>query len=98
MLEKHIIIDWTCYFTSEIINKYLHKYELELVDLYKHHILQNKKETITTFYKQNLNDFRGSTPFNIYIVNDPNPIYKLRLTSNGNRLVNVKLFDLKYSN
>lgn len=95
MLEKHIIIDWICFFTPEIIKKYLHKYELEFIDLYKHPTLQNKHETISKFYKQNINDFRGSTPFNIYIVNDHNPIYRLRLTSKGNRLVNVKLFDFK---
>ena len=95
MCEKHIIIDWTCFFTSEIIQKYLNHYELELVDLYKHPILQNKEEIISKFYNMNINDFRGSTEFNIYIVNDNNPIYKYRLTSRGNRIVNTKLFDLK---
>lgn len=42
-----------------------------------------------------VNDFRGKKPFKLYIVKDNNPTYKKRYTSKGNRLVNIKLFDLK---
>ena len=50
---------------------------------------------MSKFYNMAVDDFRGETTFNIYLLNDYNPIYKLRKTSKGKRLVNTKLFDLK---
>ena len=59
--------------------------------------LVNKKEIMSKFYNVELDDFRGSTDFNIYIIKDSNPIYDYRKTTKGNRRVNIHLFDLKKS-
>lgn len=92
--ELHIIIDWTCYF---------HTFEdkltdsLRLVKNIKIEKLKEKTKIISEFYNVHVDDFRGSTDFNLYLVEDQNPIYDFRNTSKGNRKVNINMFDLKQS-
>lgn len=50
---------------------------------------------MSQFYGVNVDDFRGSTAFTLYIIEDSYPNYDLRKTSKGTRKVNVSLFDLK---
>tara|TARA_Y100000992_G_scaffold48665_1_gene28446 strand:+ start:7203 stop:8156 length:954 start_codon:yes stop_codon:yes gene_type:complete len=92
--ELHLLIDWTCHFHS------LHKdinAPLQLVTRIKMKKLDCKNEIISKFYDTPVNDFRGNTDFNIYIIEDNDPIYENRKTSKGVRKVNIHLFDLKKS-
>tara|TARA_B100001093_G_scaffold110340_1_gene102636 strand:+ start:8449 stop:8865 length:417 start_codon:yes stop_codon:yes gene_type:complete len=92
--ELHLLIDWTCHFHS------LHKdinAPLQLVTRIKMKKLDCKNEIISKFYDTPVNDFRGNTDFNIYIIEDIDPIYENRKTSKGVRKVNIHLFDLKKS-
>jgi|Laugrespbdmm15sd_2_1035082.scaffolds.fasta_scaffold31160_2 hypothetical protein len=95
MKEMHLVIDWGCFFEVDIITKNLTERGLELENYIKHPPLENKIETMSKFYNVHVDDKRGITDFNIYIINDNNPLYDLRNTSKGNRKVNTKLFDLK---
>ena len=95
MNEKHIIIDWTCHFSNDIMKTHINSSKLQLVDIINHSKLSNKKSIMSKFYNTTVDDFRGNTPFNIYIINDNKPFYDYRKTSKGNRKVNTKLFDLK---
>ena len=92
--ELHLLIDWTCYL-SEFENKLTDS--LQLITKIKMKKLKQKKKIISKFYNVSVDDFRGSTDFNIYIIKDSNPVYDYRKTSKGNRKVNVHLFDLKKS-
>tara|TARA_B100000989_G_scaffold295832_1_gene277684 strand:+ start:1781 stop:2782 length:1002 start_codon:yes stop_codon:yes gene_type:complete len=92
--ELHILIDWTCHF-NELENKLTDS--LHIIKKITHKKLKQKKEIISKFYNVSVDDFRGSTMFNIYIIKDSNPIYDYRKTSKGNRKVNINLFDLKIS-
>ena len=92
--ELHLLIDWSCYFSS-LENKI--KKSLQLVEKIQMKKLKEKKKIISKFYNVHVDDFRGSTDFNVYIIKDINPIYDYRETSKGCRIVNVNLFDLKKS-
>ena len=92
--ELHILIDWTCYFSS-IENEF--KNSLQLIEKIQMKKLKEKKNIISKFYDTPVDDFRGNTDFNIYIVKDTNPVYDNRNTSKGNRKVNIHMFDLKQS-
>lgn len=94
--ELHLLIDWTCHFHS-LQNEIT--YPLQLVVKLKMKKLgdKNKSKIISKFYNTPVNDFRGNTDFNIYIIKDTDPIYDYRNTSKGRRKVNVHLFDLKKS-
>ena len=92
--EIHLVIDWTCYFDD--IKRFLDK-SLEIIDIKKIKKLVNKKKVLSEFYKTNVDDFRGNTDFNIYIIKDKNPIYDFRQTSKGKHRVNIHIFDLKKS-
>ena len=59
--------------------------------------LNNKQQIMSKFYNTEVNDFRGETDFNIYLIKDTNPIYDYRKTSKGVRKVNIHMFDLKQS-
>ncbi len=94
LTELHILIDWTCHFSSlenEITNS------LQLVTKIQLKKMIQKKKTISEFYDVPVDDFRGSTDFNVYIIKDINPIYDYRKTTKGNRKVNIHLFELKQS-
>ena len=92
--ELHVLIDWTCHF-SEIENKLTES--LRVIKNIRMKNLKDKNKIISQFYNVPVNDFRGSTDFNIYIIKDSNPVYDYRKTSKGNRKVNIHLFDLKKS-
>ena len=92
--ERHLLIDWTCYFP--LLEKQILS-PLKLVKKIKIKKLKNKKAIMSRFYNTNVNDFRGETDFDAYIIDDTNPIYDYRKTSKGNRKVNIHLFDLKKS-
>ena len=92
--ELHLLIDWTCHF-SELENKLTDS--LHVIKKIRMEKLKQKKIIISKFYNASIDDFRGSTDFNIYIIKDSNPVYDYRETSSGNRKVNVHLFDLKMS-
>ena len=92
--ELHLLIDWTCHF-SEFENKLTDS--LQVIKKIRMEKLKQKKKIISKFYKVSVDDFRGSTDFNIYIIKDSNPVYDYRKTSKGNRKVNIHLFDLKKS-
>lgn len=93
--ETHILIDWQCYFDYDFVKEKITNYNLSLSDYTKHNKLIEKKKIMKQFYNVNVDDNRGETEFNIYIIIDENPKYELRPTTKGKRLVNSKLFDLK---
>tara|TARA_Y100000361_G_scaffold154295_1_gene179394 strand:- start:2206 stop:3726 length:1521 start_codon:yes stop_codon:yes gene_type:complete len=90
--EIHLLIDWTNYFQTlePLINK-----SLKLIETIHLDKLQNKQEVLSKFYRKYVDDFRGETPFTIYIVRDTNPIYEYRNTSKGQHKVNINMFDRK---
>ena len=92
--ELHLLIDWTCYF-PRLEDKITGG--LQLIKKIKMKKLKEKKKIISSFYNMPIDDFRGNTDFNLYIIKDINPIYDHRETSAGNRKVNINLFDLKKS-
>lgn len=92
--ELHLLIDWTCHF-NQLENKICHPFIL--IKKIKMKKLEEKQKIISKFYNLYVNDFRGSTDFNIYIIKDTNPVYDYRKTTKGNRRVNINLFDLKTS-
>ena len=73
--ELHIIIDWTCKFES-LEDKITDS--LIIVDKIRMEKLSNKVKVLSAFYNVNVNDFRGSTAFNVYIIKDMKPIYNKR--------------------
>ena len=92
--ELHLLIDWTCYF-PRLEDKITGG--LQLIKKIKMTKLKEKKKIISSFYNIPVDDFRGNTDFNLYIIKDIKPIYDYRETSKGNRKVNINLFDLKKS-
>ena len=92
--ELHLLIDWTCYF-SDLENRIVSP--LQIVKKIPMAKLEQKTEIISKFYDVPVDDFRGSTDFNVYLIKDTNPVYDYRETSKGNHKVNVHLFDLKKS-
>lgn len=92
--ELHLLIDWTCYF-SDVENRIVSP--LQIVKKIPMAKLEQKTEIISKFYDVPVDDFRGSTDFNVYLIKDTNPVYDYRETSKGNHKVNVHLFDLKKS-
>ena len=80
--ELHLLIDWKCHF-SDLENKITNS--LHLVTKIQHKKLKQKKEIISKFYNVSVDDFRGNTDFNIYIIKDTNPVYDYRKTTKGNR-------------
>ena len=93
--ELHIIIDWKQKYKKDYILKKIKDNKLSLHKFIEHKKLNDKATIMSKFYNMAVDDFRGETTFNIYLLNDYNPIYKLRNTSKGKRLVNTKIFDLK---
>ena len=92
--ELHVLIDWTCYF-SKLQDKI--KEPLQLIEKIQVKKLINKENIISKFYNVSVNDFRGETDFNLYIIKDVNPIYDYRETTKGINKVNIHMFDLKKS-
>lgn len=92
--ELHLLIDWTRYFSK--IDEFI-KSPLHIVETVQMKKLKEKKRIMSNFYNVNVDDFRGDTDFNLYIIKDTNPIYDYRKTSKGKRKVNIHMFDLKKS-
>ena len=92
--ELHLLIDWQCHFSS-LENRI--KEPLQLIENIQLKKLNEKKKIISKFYNVQVDDFRGETDFNLYIIKDVNPIYDYRKTSKGNHKVNIHMFDLKKS-
>ena len=90
--ELHLLIDWTCHFNG--LEQFLCN-EVQIVKLIKHKKLENKTKIMSEFYEIPVDDFRGNTNFNIYLLEDLNPNYQYRNTSKGRRKVNTNIFDLK---
>jgi hypothetical protein len=95
MKEIHLLIDWACFFDVDIITKNLTDRGMELENFVKHPPLEKKIEIMSKFYNVHVDDQRGTTDFNIYIINVNNPSYDFRDTNGGKRVVNTNLFDLK---
>ena len=45
--------------------------------------LDDKSYVLSKFYKTAVDDDRGATPFTVYIINDPTPIYEHLLNQRG---------------
>ena len=90
--EMHLLIDWTCSFDN--LNKRFPSC-LHVIDKIKMDKSKNKSEIISKFYKTKVDDFRGATEFNLYIIRDTSPNYDYRKTSKGLRKVNTNVFDFK---
>lgn len=88
----HLLIDWTCSFDN--LNKRFPSC-LCVIDKIKMDKLKNKSEIISKLYKTKVDDFRGATEFNLYIIRDTSPNYDYRKTSKGLRKVNTNVFDFK---
>jgi len=95
MDEVHLIIDWCCHFDLNTMQTFIKNSELVVNSIHFHEPIGNKKEILSLFYNTDVDDFRGQTHFNIFIINDKTPKYEHRNTSKGLRKVNSKLFDLK---
>lgn len=100
--EYHIIIIW------EKARKKQYEIELaiknELIILQKYEYQWNQEranENYAIFYGEKLDDIQykvehcGKGKFMVYLVEDNNPIYQIRNTTSGARIVNINLFDLK---
>lgn len=96
MNELHILIDWTSRLDIDFVNSSICEFQLDVQNIHYHEALPNKKDVLSAFYNTIVDDYRGGVPFRIYIINDSNPVYDYRHTSKGKRLVNTKLFDLKF--
>jgi len=92
--ETHILIDWEKKFSSM---KDKIKYPLEITSTENMDVMKDSKHTMSIFYNQIVDDFRGKSKFVIYIIKDNQPLYQERQTSKGRRKVNVNMFDLKIS-
>ena len=98
-VEQHFMVDWTQYYTEEKIRYVIKSWPNLLIKkmLQHHKITDNEKriKTFSKFYNMHVDDFRGTTPFNMYFIYDLQPKYDWRPSSKGKRLVNVAMFDLK---
>lgn len=96
--ELHLLIDWKCHFNGldSFLDKNKHFEHLKVIEKIKMKKLRDKKKVMSKFYNVSVDDYRGSTDFNLYIIKDTNPIYDNRLKKNkNNRIVNIHMYDLK---
>lgn len=96
LMEQHLIIDWSNSLSSKIVTSHIQESGLTLTNVIHVPRLRYPVKTITEFYNVGfeVNDERGTTDFTVYLVDSP-VVYDMRSTTKGDRLVNVKLFDLK---
>eukprot|EP00957_Ditylum_brightwellii_P147776 11253841-Ditylum_brightwellii.AAC.1 len=98
-LEQHFLVDWTMHYTEEQIHKVIEAWPNLLIrKMVEHPKITSDKERVSIFsefYRTHVNDFRGTTPFNMYFIYDLKPKYGMRPSSKGQRLVNIAMFDLK---
>jgi len=91
--ELHLIIDWSMTLDVQLIRRAIVGAGLETA--IGMNVNCDAPNAASIFYQQQVHDERFKTPFNIYYVLDYDPIYDYRQTTKGNRLVNIKVFDLK---
>jgi len=98
-VEQHFMVDWTLHYTEEHVREVIKSWPNLIVrKMVQHPKIIDDAERVRTFskfYNQEVNDFRGKTPFNMYFITDLKPNYNLRPSSKGNRLVNAAMFDFK---
>jgi len=98
-VEQHFLVDWTLHYTEEHIREVIKSWPNLLIrKMVQHPKITNHAERVKTFsnfYNMHVDDFRGTTPFNMYFITDLKPTYDLRPSSKGQRLVNTAMFDLK---
>ena len=97
--EEHVVVDWTGYYSESFLQITFRRIGLDLVNMTRLPRLppQTRLSTLSQFYGVNFkaDDPRGTVPFLMYRLRDPNPTYEPRRTTKGVRRVNTKLFDLK---
>lgn len=104
MMEKetHLFIIWenALQYKNQILNEIKEKFEI--LNIYEIEWQKEKfLENLSRFYGTNLPNAKekaehcGIGKFLLIIVNDGNPIYEMRNTSKGEKLVNINLFDAK---
>lgn len=100
--EVHIFILWenSRFLEKKILDDI--KVNFEILALYEIEWSKNKfSENLTRFYGENLpvnskkEKLCGNGPFLLIVVGDNCPIYRMRKTSKGLKLVNVNMFDSK---
>lgn len=97
-MEQHLLIDWCAFFSPEDVRTYISQQHSLHCDKVLHMpAMENPGDTLQSFYGAQVGDNRGRLPFVMYLLQDSNPMYKLRSTTKGHRLVNVNVFDLKQS-
>jgi len=98
-VEQHFMVDWKLYYTEEKIREVIRLWpNLLIKKMVQHPQITDKERRVKTFskfYNVHVDDFRGTTPFNMYFIYDMQPKYDWRPSSKGKRLVNVAMFDLK---
>jgi hypothetical protein len=92
--ELHLLIDWKQQLSEEALSEFPPTLQLEK-RIVCPALGRNKGKVMTQFYGCPVNDFRGETPFTLYILRDTAPLYLYRTTTKGKRRVNAHLFDLK---
>lgn len=101
-MEYHILIAWNKanITTSQIIEE-LPK-NIILVNIFEYTWdSRYANQNFAAFYGEKLENIQykvdhcGSGPFRIFLLKDMNPLYDMRFTSSGKRLVNANMFDLK---
>lgn len=98
-LEQHFMVDWTLHYTEKHIREVIKSWPNLLIrKMIQHPKITNDTDRVRTFskfYNVHVDDFRGTTPFNMYFITDLNTTYNLRPSSKGKRLVNAAMFDFK---
>lgn len=91
--EMHIFIDWSRHHKKEDLVKLIESKGLAVTEVKT--MSFDDDRIASRFYGQEVSDERFKTPLNLYLVEDPSPVYDVRHTTRGNRYVNVNVFDLK---
>ena len=70
MQETHLLIDFGRDFEYNKLKKCIENKNLKIQNYIEHPKLENKIETMSKFYNVHVDDNRGETDFNIYIIID----------------------------
>ena len=91
--ETHLLIDWSRQHSKDYLKELIESSSLVVTKVDT--MSFEDRGIATRFYGQQVNDERFKTPLNLYLIEDPSPVYDVRQTTRGKRYVNVNLFDLK---
>jgi len=98
-LEQHLLVDWTQRYDEEEVREAMRKFpKLVIREASMHPAIEDEEERANVFSKFHdalTDDFRGRTPFTMYVVYDIDPKYEVRATSRGDRPVNLAMFDFE---